>query len=117
MFALLDLAFLDSRACPSGGYSSVRGRYSKRHMLLVQTLVELDAGDPIFYCSDPFEMIHKLKMRPAFQLSKKHTSTIAKDILKKVWVRSGMSMMGAGLRNVHRRRRKSRIAPYRSLCP
>ena len=69
-------------------------------MLLVQTLVELDAGDPIFYCSDPFEMIHKLKMRPAFQLSKKHTSTIAKDILKKVWVRSGMSLMGAGLRNV-----------------
>jgi hypothetical protein len=86
MFALLDLAFLDSHACPGGGYTAVRGCYSKRHMLLIQSLVELDAGDPIFYCSDPFEMIHKLKMRPAFQLSKKHTGTIAHDILKKVRV-------------------------------
>jgi len=84
MFALLDPAFLDSNACPGGGYTSVKGRYSKRHMLLLQALVELDTGDPIFYSTDPFEMMHKLKMRPAFLLSLKHTATIARDMLKKV---------------------------------
>ena len=72
MFALLDLAFEDSPACPGGGYTSVRGRYTKQHWLLMQQLVEIDAGDPIFYCSDPFELMHKLMTRSAYVLSTKH---------------------------------------------
>lgn len=60
------------------------GRYSKRHMLLLQELIDLDAGDPIFYSADPFEMIHKLKTRPAYSLSTKHSATVGEHILRKV---------------------------------
>jgi hypothetical protein len=84
MFALLDLAFMSSRACPGGGYTSVGGRYSKRHLLLIQTLIDRDAGDPIFYCTAPFEMMHKLKAHPAYTLSLKHSKTVGADMLKKV---------------------------------
>ena len=84
MFALLDLAFQDSRACPGGGYTSVSGRYSKRHMLLMQHLIDTDAGDPFFYSTDPFAMIHKLITRPAYVLSTKHEATVAGSILRKV---------------------------------
>ena len=84
MFALQDLAFLPSRACHAGGYTSVKGRYWKRHGLLIGHRVEADTGDPIYSSADPFEMIHKLKIRPAFQLSLKHASRVARDMLYKV---------------------------------
>jgi len=93
MFALLDLAFLNSPACPGGGYTSVRGCYAKRHLLLMQNLIETDAGDPIFYCTDPFEMMHKLMTRPAYALSTKHSANTGRDILKKVRAVARPSLM------------------------
>lgn len=84
MFALLDLAFEPSRACHGGGYSAVRGRYSKRHYLLAMPLFDVGLGDPIYLSTDPFELMHKLKTRPAFQNSLKHAATVARSILMKV---------------------------------
>lgn len=84
MFALEDLAFNTSVTCPGGGYSSVLGRYSKRHLLLFGPLKEKDVGDPIYTCTAPFETIHKEKTRPAFLHSTKHSTTVAKHILQKV---------------------------------
>ena len=84
MFSLCDLAFERSAACPGGGYTAVKGRYSKRHMLLMQWFVVLDMGDPIFSSTSPFELMHKLKTKSAYLLSLKHDKTIAAHILKKV---------------------------------
>lgn len=85
MFALQDLAYMPSRACSLGGYTSVMGRYWKRHALLMGHLVDGDCGDPIYSSTDPFEMMHKLKIRPAYRLSPKHGVRIARDMLYKVW--------------------------------
>ena len=84
MFALLDLAFEPSRACHGGGYSAVRGRYSKRHSLLAMPLFVMDMGDPIYVSTDPFELMHKLKTRPTLHNSLKHAATVARSILVKV---------------------------------
>ena len=84
MFALEDLSFDRSRACPDGGYTNVGGRYTKRHMLLSQVSFDVNAGDPIFYSTSLFEWMHKEKMHPAFHHSSKHAATVPTEVLLKV---------------------------------
>ena len=84
MLALLDLAFEPSRACYCSGYSSVRGRYSKRHYLLSMPLFDVELGDLMYLFTDPFELMHKLVTRPAFEHSLEHAATVARSILMTV---------------------------------